>query len=99
MVCDTLEQWESLPERERELLIATWDIYGGKGYWVKLFEQAVGELQQKFQENPHVTRIFMANYHGHLEVCVATVRGTPSLPGFDNFKTSYRALPVRQVYA
>jgi hypothetical protein len=99
MNCNTLEQWEALSESERERLMASWDIYGERGYWVELFEQAVDELQQKLKENSNVTQVFMANHHGRLEVCIVTMRGTPSLPGFDNFRTTYRGLPVRQVSA
>jgi hypothetical protein len=99
MSYSTLEQWEALPPAERESLMAGWDIYRGGGYWEKLFEQAVEELRRKFAGDDTVTRIFSANHHGRLEVCVETLRGAPALPGFDNFRTTYRGLPVRQVSA
>jgi hypothetical protein len=95
----TLEEWEALSGPERESLIATWDIYSETGYWENLFKQAVDELRQKLRANSNVTRVFRANHHGRLEICIATVRGAPSLPGFDNFRTMYRGLPVRQISA
>jgi len=97
MNISTLEEWEALSESDRERLMAAWDIYSQRGYWERLFEQAVRELRQKLETNSSVTRVFSANYHGRLEVCVATLHGTPSLPGFDNFRTTYRGIPVRQV--
>jgi hypothetical protein len=39
-----LEEWEALSEAQREGLMADWDIYGQRGYWVHLFEQGVDEL-------------------------------------------------------
>lgn len=66
MNCHALEQWEALSEGERERLMASWDIYGERGYWVELFEQAVDELQRKFRENSNVTQVFMANHQAIL---------------------------------
>lgn len=95
-----LSDWEIIPAQDRDRIMSGWDIYSGQGYWTKLYDQAVAELQFILNQQPALIRIFVANNHGRLEVTVETKRGTGPLPGFDNkYRMTYRGLPTRQIWA